>query len=78
MFAIGYLVEALLVITVNFSHYWLVNGQKKVNRKGLVILRCLISNESSHLMYIVLEPNTFLEDLSRLLVRKLSLYLKEA
>ena len=36
IFAIRYLVEALLVITVNFSHCWLVNGQQKVNRKGLV------------------------------------------
>ena len=35
-FAIRYLVEALLVRTVNFSHYWLVNGQEKANRKGLV------------------------------------------
>ena len=70
--------EALLVITVNFSHYWLVNGQEKVNRKGLVIMRCLISNKSSHLMYIVLELNTFLEDLLGLPVRKLCLHLKEA
>ena len=30
---IRYLVEALLVITVNFSHYWLVNGQEKVREK---------------------------------------------
>ena len=59
LFAIRYLVEALLVITVNFSHYWLVNGQEKVNRKGLVMMRCLISNKSSHLIYIVLELNTF-------------------
>ena len=77
-FAIRYLVEALLVISVNFSYYWLVNGQEKVNRKGLVIMRCLISNKSSHLMYIVLELNTFLEDLLRLFVRKFSLHLKEA
>ena len=28
-------------------------------------MRCLISNKSSHLMYIVLELNTFLEDLLR-------------
>ena len=75
---IRYLVEALLVITVNFSYYWLVNGQEKVKRKGLVTMKCLISNKSSHLMYIVLELNTFLEDLLRLLVRKLSLHLKEA
>ena len=47
IFAIRYLVEALLVITVNFSHYWLVKGQEKVNRKGLVLMRCLISNKSS-------------------------------
>ena len=59
IFAIRYLVEALLVITVNFSHYLLVNGQKKVNRKGLVTMRCLISNKSNHLIYIVLELNTF-------------------
>ena len=78
MFAIRYSVKALLVMTVNFSHYWLVNGQEKVKRKGLVIMKCLISNKSSHLMYIVLELNTFLEDLLRLLVRKLSLHLKEA
>ena len=32
IFVIRYLVEALLVITVNFSHYWLVNGQLKVKR----------------------------------------------
>ena len=75
---IRYLVEALLVITVNFSHYWLVNGQEKVSRKRLVIMKCLISNKSSHLIYIVLELNMFLEDLLRLLVRKLSLHLKEA
>ena len=30
------------------------------------------------LMYMVVEPNTFLEDLLHLLVRKLSLHLKEA
>ena len=36
-------------------------------------MRCFISNKSIHLMYIVLEPNTFLEDLLHLLVRKLSL-----
>ena len=77
IFAIRYLVEALLVITVNFSHYWSVNGQEKVNRKGLATMRCLISNKSSHLMYIVLETNTFLEDLFCLLVRKLFLHLKE-
>ena len=77
-FAIRYLVEALLLITVNSSHYWLVNGQEKVNRKGLVMMRCIISNKSSHLMYIVLEPNTFLEDLLCLHLRKLSLHLKEA
>ena len=77
-FGIKYFVEAPLVITVNFSHYWLVNGQEKVNRKGSVIMGCLISNISSHLMYIVLEPHTVLEDLLRLLVRKLSLHLKEA
>ena len=71
-FGIRYFVEALPVITVNFSHYWLVNGQEKVTRKGLVIVRHLISNKSSHLMYVVLEPNTFLEDLLHLLVRKLS------
>ena len=75
---IRYLAEALLVITVNFSRYWLVNWQEKVNREGLVIMRYLISNKSSHLMYIVLGLNTFLEDLLCLLVRKLSLHLKEA
>ena len=36
-----------MVTTVNFSHYWLVKGQEKVNRKGLVIMRRLISNKSS-------------------------------
>ena len=47
IFVTRYLVEELLVITVNLSHYWLVEGQEKVNRKGLVIMRCLISNKSS-------------------------------
>ena len=77
-FGIRYFVEALPVITVNFSHFWFVNGQEKVTRKGLVIMRCLISNKSSHFIYIVVEPNSFLEDLLHLLVRKLSLHLKEA
>ena len=31
-------------------------------------MRCLISNKSNNLMYIVLEPHTFLEDLLRFLV----------